>query len=280
AMYPALPEKAFYPEIPVFQYLKDDHQTPFRVVGLHYALIPDTAALYGLEDPRGYEAMTFQRLHDTYELWSRPQQVSFNIVEDRSKSFLSFLNVKYAIGSLDQEPDEQWKLVFQDRYHRMLENTRVVPRAFIPRHVRYARTDESVLRGMFTTDDFADTAWITVPHYPPHEIFNGPGTLITKRDGLAYEIDAAMDLDGWVVISDSKWPGWRAYIDGKRVETQYANHAFIGVFVPKGKHHLRVVFQPEAFTRGRNITLVTVVALIAFFVLRRYRLKNPRAVSV
>ncbi|HUR79823.1 MAG TPA: YfhO family protein, partial [Thermoanaerobaculia bacterium] len=47
AMYPALPEKAFYPEIPVFQYLKDDHQTPFRVVGLHYALIPDTAALYG-----------------------------------------------------------------------------------------------------------------------------------------------------------------------------------------------------------------------------------------
>jgi uncharacterized membrane protein YfhO len=83
-----------------------------------------------------------------------------------------------------------------------------------------------------------------------------------------------------VVISDSKWPGWRAYIDGKRVETQYANHAFIGVFVPKGKHHLRVVFQPEAFTRGRNITLVTILGLIAFFALRRYRLHKPRAVSV
>jgi hypothetical protein len=271
AIYPALPEKTFYPEIPVFQYLKDDTKTPFRVVGMFYALVPDTAALYGLEDPRGYEAMTFQRLHETYPLWSRAQPVSFNIVEDRSKTFLSFLNVKYAIGSLEQQPDEQWKLVLQDRYHRLFENTRVVPRVFVPRHVRYARTDEAVLNGMLQTADFTDTAWITVPHYPPHEISNGPGTLVTRRTGPAYEIDAAMDLDGWVVISDSKWPGWRAYVDGHRVETQYANHAFIGVFVPRGKHHLRVVFQPEAFTRGRNLSLVTLAGLIAFLVFRRYR---------
>jgi hypothetical protein len=278
-MYPAIPEKAFYPEIPIFQYLKDDPNTPFRVVGLHYALVPDTAALYGLEDPRGYEAMTFQRLHETYTLWSRPVPVSFNIVEDRSKTFLSFLNVKYAIGSLDQQPDDQWKLVLQDRYHRLLENTRVVPRVFVPRHVRYERSDDAVLRGMHSTTDFAETAWLTVPQYPPHRISNGPGTLVTKRDGLAWEIDATMELDGWVVISDSKWPGWRAYIDGKRVETHYANHAFIGVFVPKGRHHLRVVFQPEAFTRGRNTSLVTLLGLALFLGFRRYRRQHPRPVS-
>ncbi|HVG25506.1 MAG TPA: YfhO family protein [Thermoanaerobaculia bacterium] len=280
AMYPSLPEKAFYPVIPIFQYLQDDTKTPFRVVGMHYALVPDTAALYGIEDPRGYEAMTFRRLRETYFLWSRDVPVSFNIVEDRSKTFLSFLNVKYAIGSLDQEPDEQWKLVLQDRYHRLLENTRVVPRAFVPRHVRYERGDKEVLDGMKATTDFADTAWLTIPHYPPHQISNGPGTLVTRREGLAYDIDAVMDLDGWVVISDSKWPGWRAYIDGRRVETHYANHAFIGVFVPKGRHHLRVVFQPEAFTRGRNITLVTLLGLMAFFVVRRYRLQQPSAVRV
>ena len=273
-MYPSLPEKAFYPAIPLFQYLQDDPATPFRVVGLHYAMVPDTAALYGLEDPRGYEAMTFQRLHETYPLWSRAMPVSYNIVEDRSKTFLSFLNIKYAIGSLEQQPDEQWKLVLQDRRHRLFENTRVVPRAFVPRHVRYERTDEAVLHGMRFTTDFADTAWIAVPQYPAHQIANGPGTLVTRRDGLAYEIDATMDLDGWVVISDTKWPGWRAYIDGKRVETHYANHAFIGVFVPKGKHHLRVVFHPESFTRGRNITFVTILGVVAFFVVRRYRRRN------
>jgi Bacterial membrane protein YfhO len=279
-IYPTLPEKVFYPQVPILRHIQNDPATPFRVIGLYYALVPDTAALYGLEDARGYEAMTFKRLHETYALWSRPQPVSFNIIEDKSRTFLSFLNVKYAIGSLDAQPDEQWRVVAEDRQTRLLENTRVVPRAFIPRRVRYERNHEGVLRGMRFTEDFANTAWIETPLYPPHEIHNGPGTLVTRRDGLAYDIEATMDLDGWVVISDSKWPGWRAYIDGRRVETQYANHAFIGVFVPKGKHHLRVVFQPEAFTRGRNITFATLIGLITYLALRRYRRKQPLAVSV
>jgi hypothetical protein len=277
-IYPTLPEKAFYPEVPVLREIAKDTQTPFRITGLAYALVPDTAALYGLEDVRGYEAMTFQRLHDTYPLWCRSQPVWFNLVEDPGRSFLSFLNVKYAIGSSLYGPTEPWKLVLEDRDTRLFENTRVMSRAFVPRRIRYERTDRAVLAGMHRTADFAQTAWITVPKYQPHEIHNGPGTLDVRRDGLAYEIAADMELDGWVVISDSKWPGWRAYIDGQRVETHYANHAFIGVFVPKGRHSLRVVFQPEAFTRGRNITFFTAIGLIAFFVLRRYRLQKPRSV--
>ena len=270
-IYPVLPEKMFYPEVPLLRQIRNDPATPFRIVGLEYALVPDTAALYGLEDVRGYEAMTFERLHDTFPLWCRTQPVWFNIVEDKSRSFLSFLNVKYAIGSKIFGPDDQWKLLLEDRESRLFENTRVMPRAFIPHRIRYERTDKAVLAGMKQTADFAQTAWITVPHYEPHEIHNGPGTLDVRREGLAYDIQADLVLDSWVVISDSNWPGWRAYIDGQRVETQYANHAFIGVFVPKGKHRLRVVFQPEAFTRGRNITLATIAGLIVFFVLRRYR---------
>ena len=280
-IYPVLPEKVFYPQIPIFRYLQNDDSGPFRVAGLYYAMVPDTAALYGLEDPRGYEAMTFERLHETYPLWCEAQPVSFNIIKEKERTFLSFLNVKYIIGSLDAQPDASWKLVMEDRQSRLFENTRVMPRVFLPRRIRYERHDDAVLRQMKMTRDFAETAVITVPSYQPHEIYNGPGTLVTRREGLAYEIDADLELDSWVVISDTKWPGWRAYIDGSRVETHYANHAFIGLFVPKGKHQLRVVFQPEAFTRGRNITFVTIVVLIGLGVWRRvHRLRNPGAVGV
>ncbi len=269
AIYPTLPEKAFYPRVPILRYIQNDAATPFRVVGLYYALIPDTAALYGLEDARGYEAMTFQRLHETYPLWSRQQPVSFNIIEDKERSFLSFLNVKYAIGSLDAQPSEQWKLVLEDRKSRLFENTRVMPRVFIPRRIRYEQNDNAVLRGMKLTADFGETTWITASHYKPHEIANGPGTLNVRRRAQEYDIDVVLDVPSWVVISDSRWPGWRAYVDGKRIDTQYANHAFIGVYVPQGKHHVRVVFQPEAFTRGRNVTAVTLLALISFGVWRK-----------
>jgi hypothetical protein len=271
AIYPTLPQKAFYPRVPILRHIQNDPATPFRVVGIYYALIPDTAALYGLEDARGYEAMTFQRLHETYPLWSRPLPVSFNVIEDKDRSFLSFLNVKYAIGSLDQQPSEQWKLVLEDRQSRLFENTRVMPRVFIPSRIRYEQNDQAVLRGMTLRADFTDTVWITAPEYKPHQINNGPGTLKVRRTAQEYDVDVELDVASWVVISDSKWPGWRAYVDGKRIETRYANHAFIGVYVPQGKHHLRVVFQPEAFTRGRNVSLFTLVGVAGFLVWRRRR---------
>lgn len=277
-IYPALPQTAFYPEVPVLHAILKDQRTPFRIAGRNFALIPDGAAMYGLEDIRGYEAMTFERLTETFPLWCIAQPVSFNLVEDLSKPFLSFLNVRYAITRTDFEPPEGWRLVMEDRDSRLLENTRVLPRAFVPRRVRYEQSSVNVILAMSKATDFSDMAWLTVPHYEPHEIANGPGELTIRREsGSSYEIDATMELDGWVVLSDSKWPGWRAYVDGKRVETHYANHAFVGVFVPKGKHHLRLVYVPEAFTRGRNVTFVTLLGIAGFFFLR-HRLQKPRAV--
>lgn len=276
AMYPTLPQKAFYPETPLLRHIRNDPATPFRTVGLFYALVPNTAALYGLEDPRGYEAMTFHRLRDTYDLWSRHQPVSFNIVEDKERPFLSFLNVKYAIGSLDAQPSAMWKQVLEDRQSRLFENTRVVPRAFVPSRIRYEPADEAVLLQMRLASEFTETAFILAPNYPSHQVSNGPGRLTTRRVGLGYEIEADMELDGWVILSESKWPGWRAYIDGHRIETHFANHAFVGVFVPKGKHHVRLVFQPEAFTRGRNITFTTIGTLLLFFGVRRWRTRGSQ----
>ncbi|HUP62899.1 MAG TPA: YfhO family protein [Thermoanaerobaculia bacterium] len=271
AMYPALPVSAFYPDVPVVSAMKKDTSGPFRMVGAYFAFVPDTAALYDLEDVRGYEAMTFERLMQTFPLWCQPQSVSFNLVTDLTKPFLSFLNVKYALTHRLHEVPAGWRLVMQDRDSRLIENTRVLPRAFIPRRVRYEQSGTDALLAMSKNADFGDVAWITVPHYPPHEIANGPGTLTLQRNGAEYTIGATMERDGWIVLSDSKWPGWRAYIDGRRVETHYANHAFVGVFVPRGKHELRVVYVPEAFTRGRNITLATLAALALFLALRHRR---------
>ena len=274
-IYPSLPASIFYPPTPILTFLQNDKSAPFRMGAMHYMFLPDAAALYGLEDVRGYEAMTFRRLNETYALWSIPSLASFNNLPDKSRPFLSLLNMKYLIALPNEQPDEQWKLVFEDRNARVLENTRVIPRAFIPRRIRYEQGQNPVLFGMQNQTDFADLAWIVAPHYGPHEISNGPGTLITKRHGRRWDITATMAEDGWIVLSESAWKGWRAYIDGKRVETHFANHAFLGVYVPKGKHEVRVVYQPESFTQGRTISLATVVGLIGFFVWRR-RLERRR----
>jgi hypothetical protein len=282
SIYPSLPQHDFYPKIPLIRAIPIDSKEPFRVAGEHFVLIPDSAAVYQLEDPRGYEAMTFARLADTYPVWSIAQAVSFNAIGDLQPPFLSFLNIKYAIVPLPVNVTEGWREVMKDRSAKLFENTRVLPRAFVPRHIRYERSGGPIVKAMTAAKDFSDVAWIEVPELQPHEIGNGPGTLTRHKDGFGLSIDAVMENDGWIVASQSAWKGWRAYIDGRRVQTRYANHAFVGVFVPKGRHNVKLQYLPESFTRGRNISFTTLGALMiaAIFPSARRRFQKPRAVRV
>jgi len=261
-IYPSLPQSMFYPRVAVLDALpKND-----RIVGVGYTLIPNTSAMFEAEDARGYEAMTNKRLSETYPLWSRFQRAWFNAVDDPSRPFLSFLNVRYALDGT-----------------RVIENGSVLPRAFVPPRVRYERSGEAVLEAMKGATSFAEQAWIEADVDQPHDAANGPGTVAIRRDGLAWHLDADMQGAGWIVLSETAWRGWRAYIDGKRIGTHFANHAFLGVHVPAGRHRVRLVYLPESFTRGRSITLATLFCAIVFAVCRRFfsisRLRSRSSMS-
>ena len=279
-IYPALPRSAFYPEIPTIGAVPKNAAEPFRIAGAHFDLIPDTAALYGMEDVRGYEAMTNARLVATYPLWCVAQPISFNAIGELQKPFLSFLNIRYLFGPPDTLPPHPWKLVLQDKGGKLFENVDVLPRAFVPPRIRYEPSSTPILAQMYKATDFAGMAWIEAREYRPHEISNGPGTVTIRRAKLGFEVDAAMDGDGWIVISQTAWTGWRAYLDGRRVEMKYANHAFLGLFVPAGRHHVRLIYLPDAFTRGRAISfgtlgLLIVIPLIRSAIRARRRARHP-----
>jgi membrane protein YfhO len=264
-IYPALPREAFYPRVPILSAIPRDA----RMSGLWFAFTPNDGALYELEDARGYQAMTNKRLTETYPLWSKYQTAWFNRIDDLSRPFLSFLNVRYAIASTDPPPG--WVIRAEDRGTRLLENTRVLPRAFVPRRVRYEQDGKTTIEAMQLATDFADLAWIEAAELKPHETTNGPGELTLRRSGLGYDIDARMEQDGWVVVSATAWKGWRAYVDGRRVQAHFANHAFLGVYVPRGSHRVGLSYLPESFTRGRNISLGTLGFLAVAAVCYRAR---------
>ena len=264
--YPAISADAFYPRVPVIAAIPRDA----RMAGLGTALIPNNAAMYGLEDARGYNAMLNERLYETYPLWSQYQRAWFNRIDDLSRPFLSFLNVRYALAAASAPVPRDWSVKAIDRNTQLLENTRVLPRAIVPRNVRYTRghaVDE-----MKSNDDFSGIAWIETQAYEPHIAPNGPGTVRIERKGLEYHLDATLERPSWIVVAETHWPGWRAYVDGNRVRAHFANHAFIGVHVPAGRHTVRLVYLPESFTRGRAISLGALVVLVGV----RWRSRRSR----
>jgi Bacterial membrane protein YfhO len=262
-IYKSFDLKQAYPRIPIFEAMKSAER-PFRITGHGNALIPQTATMYQLEDVRGFSALTFHRYFETYPLWSIHQPVFYNRVDDLTRPFLSFLNVRYAITWDRDPPPRGWREVARQKGTMLFENTNALDRAFVPPRVRFGPLTE-----ILQSTDFATQAWIEAD-LPPGERQNGPGTVTIRDAHLGYVIDADMQGDGWIVTSITAWKGWRAYIDGRRVKTQFANHAFLGVHVPKGTHKVELRYWPESFVIGRAITAATLLAAaIAMVLLHR-----------
>lgn len=98
---------------------------------------------------------------------------------------------------------------------------------------------------------------------------NGPGDVAITRAKSGYDMAADMKHGGWVVVSVAAWPGWRAYIDGRRIRWQFADIAFIAIYVPAGKHQVRLAYWPESFVNGRAISFGTLIAIALFLIVRR-----------
>jgi hypothetical protein len=269
-IYPTLRREVAYPPIPILEPLKKIHE-PFRIVAQHHGFIPGTSALYELEDVRGYEALTFARYAFTYPLWCVYQPVWFNRVDDLTRPFLSVLNVRYAVTTAPSPPPG-WHEVARQRGTALFENDRVLPRAFIPPHaiVGRAATADTTLEAMQKETDFSQRAWIDAP-MPLHEENNAAGTVAIERQKNGFKFRVSMTAPGWMIVSEPAWKGWRAYIDGRRVRMQYADIAFLGIWVPAGNHTVRLVYLPDAFVTGRAISFATLVALVLAGLLKRFQ---------
>jgi uncharacterized membrane protein YfhO len=52
---------------------------------------------------------------------------------------------------------------------------------------------------------------------------------------------------------------------------QRANHAFLGIYVPQGRHRVRLVYLPQSFVIGRAITFATLLAITIVALARKIR---------
>lgn len=82
-----------------------------------------------------------------------------------------------------------------------------------------------------------------------------------------YEVNTGQD--GWLVMADTWYPGWRAVIDQNRVPVQIANQTFRAVVVPAGQHVVVLSYAPLSFTAGGVISLVAVICCLFWFRRRR-----------
>jgi hypothetical protein len=80
--------------------------------------------------------------------------------------------------------------------------------------------------------------------------------------------------DGIVVISDTFFPGWKAFVNGKECEIIRANYAFRGIVINSGENKILLVYHPKALNIGLIISFISIAVLIALILISEISLKK------
>ncbi|OGD89034.1 hypothetical protein A3D81_00150 [Candidatus Curtissbacteria bacterium RIFCSPHIGHO2_02_FULL_40_17] len=80
------------------------------------------------------------------------------------------------------------------------------------------------------------------------------------------EIEALMKENGILVLRDSMYPGWKAYVDGQEKEILAANINQRALVLDKGEHQVKFVYQPKSFKIGAIISILAFLMLIITFI--------------
>ena len=249
-VYPTLPADSLAPPLPGLEALLGSE--PSRVVATGPTFRPNAAALYRVEDVRGYESLVLDRFADTFPLWCRPQPASFNLVTRPNLPFLGFLNARWGIGSPKEAVPAGWREITRNEFLAIFENPRALPRAFVPRRLRVVEDPARRLQEMAAETDFSRTAWLSRPDGAPTNEggANGEAVLSLRAVGPDLFVTADVSSPVLVVTSEPDWPGWRADSAGRDLPLVTVNHAFVGFRLPPGRHLVRLTYRPGSFALG------------------------------
>jgi hypothetical protein len=273
-LYPTYPSQAFYPHLRLLDAVP--RKSPDRIAAVGFTFVPNIAALYEVEDVRGYEAMTFKPLFETFGLWCVHQPVWFNRVDDPAKPFLSFLNVRYVVAPPRHPPPQGWKVLFRGEEGQLFENPNALPRAFPPRALRYEADSGRQVALLEGIRDFSDEG--VVGESPPG---GSPGNgarpngeasvrmTSYEAERMALEVDAKQAA--LIATSVTAWPGWKLTVDGAPAPLVPYNHAFLAFRVSPGRHAAVLRYWPDGFAAGGAISALALAISVLLLVVLRWR---------
>ena len=98
----------------------------------------------------------------------------------------------------------------------------------------------------------------------------------TSDDAARVQLSVDAPCDGFVVLADLFYPGWRAAVDGHDAAMYRANFAFRAVPVPRGRHIITFAYRPWSVAIGLPLAGVTVLLLLGGLGVAIYRAAGAR----
>ena len=115
--------------------------------------------------------------------------------------------------------------------------------------VRVAKVGEAT--GLTRLGEMSPTDNVTIVSYEPERV----------------EITASLESPGWLMLTDTYYPGWTATVSDQPAEILPVNIMFRGVELPAGQHTIVFEFKPRSLQTGLWIGGVALLILAGAFII-------------
>lgn len=165
------------------------------------------------------------------------------------------------------------------RIHR---NPRALPRVQAVARAEAVEPGEALQRvADGAPEDLTDAAFVELPEGASSAALpTGGRAALTGATHQGGRVRATVRSTGGalVVVREAAQPGWVATIDGRPTEVLTANHLFLGVPVPPGRHEVVLRYVPPGLRAGLGLSASALLALAVWVLAltRRRRTRDPR----
>lgn len=177
---------------------------------------------------------------------------------------MSLLGVKYVvehkediqskISISDRFPPNLFKLSWQNDDWRIWEYIDALPRTFISRNVVIENDAQKIVDQLYNSNFNLQKTVILEDPFPfstvDPEAEGHDSARIASYESNKVIITAYAKSPGVLFLSDTFYPGWEAYVDGKKTPIYRANYAFRAVPVEQGQHVVTFIYRPMSFVWG------------------------------
>jgi len=193
-----------------------------------------------------------------------PQEIAVRYLAPRGQLHLRGMSL------IDERTGTSESLVVSNQFRlvhsgdvKVYENLGNLPRAFVVHRARVIEDDEMAVAAM-RDGAFLPGEEAILSSGRPLEVAEGVGmseARITSYQQERVVVEAELAAEGYLVLTDAYYPGWRVWVDGNEEEIHRADYLFRAVYLSKGKHLIEFVYDPASLKIGVAISLVTVFSL-------------------
>lgn len=241
---------------------------PFRTVGHNRIMQPSTNMLAQIHEVRGYDVPVIDRYHKFFNQAlageDRFWYYDLPIFKASILPFLNILNVRYVLSKAEIPEAEQLGLkLAHDIDVNVYENQNAKGLVYFVDQVKMveskAKAMEEVLSNPIKLQNWA--------------VIEGPNQASSDSDlkegeqSISYgevnsqsiSVKVETTKNTWLVLSQTYYPGWKAYIEGEETEIFPANYVLQAIKIPSGTHQVTFKYQPLSFTLGWLVSLLSLI---------------------